>query len=165
MPKLIKKGKLTTSRWQLVSDDKFDLQLIPTGKWILPLSLFNQLKDDGQLDFKRCAVSLSSSDSLDSLKDCLAEMLVIALNFTAFADGRSFSQARILRDQLDYEGDIRACGNYLQDQLFYLHRCGVSSFEINDDADPSSMIERLTDFTERYQAACDEPQPLYRRRA
>ncbi|XYK82861.1 MAG: DUF934 domain-containing protein [Labrenzia sp.] len=46
-------------------------------------------------------------------------------------DGRGFSTARDLREHLNYQGDIRAVGSYILDQVPLARRCGVSSFEIS----------------------------------
>src|SRR3989442_4864938 len=41
----------------------------------------------------------------------------IDLNFPKFTDGRAFSQARLLRKRLGFQGEIRATGDVLIDQL------------------------------------------------
>lgn len=110
-------------------------------------------------------VWLAADESVNLIQPYLSHIEVVVLKVDNFMDGRFFSQARILRDQLDFKGDIRTSGNFIQDQLYYLSRCGVSSFSVPDDANIESLKESLTDFTDSYQAACDEPQPLFRRRA
>jgi uncharacterized protein (DUF934 family) len=52
----------------------------------------------------------------------------------------------------------------LRDQLFYMHRCGFDAFAIRADKDPYEALEGLKDFSVTYQAATDEPLPLFRRR-
>ena len=55
-------------------------------------------------------------------------------------------------------------GVELRDQLFYLHRCGFDAFALRADKDPYEALESLKDFSVTYQAATDEPLPLFRRR-
>lgn len=91
-----------------------------------------------------------------------APMLV--LEFPSFADGRAYSQARILREELKFEGELRATGDVLRDQVFFLHRCGFDALELRPDKDPNEALTAFNDFTIRYQPAADESLPLYRRR-
>lgn len=55
---------------------------------------------------------------------------VVALNFPKFGDGRAYSTARLLREQLGFNGEIRAIGDVLFDQLPLMRACGFDSFEI-----------------------------------
>ena len=70
---------------------------------------------------------------------------LIAVTFPSFSDGRAFSQARVLRSQYAFAGEIRATGNVLRDQLQLMERCGIDAFEMPDRA-----------VTENWLAAVDE---------
>ena len=107
---------------------------------------------------------LSGDDPLEEAVPDLARFALIALEFPAFTDGRCYSFARLLRDRYGYKGEIRARGDVLQDQLFYMSQCGINSFEL---ANPNRLTNALTafdDFSESYQATSLRPVPLYRRR-
>ena len=71
---------------------------------------------------------------------------------------------KVRSEDCDYQGELQAAGGYMQDQLFYLKRCGFDSYVVEDDADIESMLESLGDFSDSYQASSDEPRPLFRRR-
>lgn len=161
MPKLVKDNVLTDSDWIVLGEGD---TLSPGQKTFLPLSDFIARAEKNEIDYRLQSVWLAADDDADLLSPYVKELQVIALNFAAFMDGRSFSQARSIREHLDFEGEIRAVGNFIQDQMFYLSRCGVDTFEVPDDADIESICRSLDDFSESYQAACDEPQPLFRRR-
>jgi phosphoadenosine phosphosulfate reductase len=60
----------------------------------------------------------------------LADRPLVALVFDKFADGRSFSYARILRDRLGFGGELRAIGDVLIDEIPLMLRCGFDSFEV-----------------------------------
>ncbi len=165
MPRLVKNGELLDNNWLVADPEGFDLSQLSEGSWLVSISLYEQACEQGFADFERLGVLVRSEDDVSRLKPWLKHIPVIALEFNAFADGRSFSHARVLRDQLDYAGEIRAMGGYMQDQLFYLSRCGVDAFVLPEDSNVESALISLKDFTEVYQAACDEPQPLFRRRA
>ena len=72
--------------------------------------------------------------------------------------------ARLLRDRYKFKGELRAIGDVLRDQLFFMARCGFDAFAIRADKDPEDALQSLKDFSVTYQAATDEPLPLFRRR-
>lgn len=167
MQRLVKDGELIKDEWPLIAieaDETFDPAQLPQGQCVLPLAEYEKVVASGGSDLSKIGVSITGEQDVLVLRDHLPTLPIVILCFGAFADGRSFSQARILRDQLDYLGEIRAAGAYMQDQLFYLSRCGVNSFLLPADVKVESALQSLNDFSDSYQAACDEPQPLFRRR-
>ncbi len=164
MPQLIKTNGVSPDTWQLLEADAApnDAALVRDNT-LLPLQSYLDLASE--LKERAVGVWLASDEDVYALQALIEQVPVVACRFASFMDGRGFSQARILREHLDYEGEIRACGYFIQDQLFYLHRCGFDAFVVEDDADIESMVESLRDFSDSYQAACDNPAPLFRRRA
>lgn len=88
---------------------------------------------------------------------------LIALELPKFTDGRAYTTARLLRERYRYGGQLRAVGNVLRDQLFYLSRCGFDAFELTEGKDLEAALTAFDDFSVVYQPATDEPQPLWRR--
>jgi uncharacterized protein (DUF934 family) len=58
---------------------------------------------------------------------------VVGAHFPIFRDGRSFSTAALLRDRFDWQGEIRALGDVLIDQLLQGARVGFDAFELRPD--------------------------------
>ena len=56
----------------------------------------------------------------------------MALAFAKFADGRSFSYARLLRDRHRFRGELRAIGDVLIDEIPLMLRCGFDSFDVTN---------------------------------
>ena len=75
-------------------------------------------------------VMLEPTDSVDDLLPFLDRLRIVVLQFETFADGRAFSQARLLRDRYSYRGDIRAVGDVLCDQFCFMQRNGFNQFEL-----------------------------------
>jgi uncharacterized protein (DUF934 family) len=73
----------------------------------------------------------AGADAQTHLPD-LADRPLVALTFDKFADGRSFSYARILRDRLRFGGELRAIGDVLIDEIPLMLRCGFDSFEVTN---------------------------------
>ena len=63
-----------------------------------------------------------------------------------------------------YSGELRAVGDVLQDQLFYLKRSGFNAFAVRADKSIDAALKSLNDFSETYQGAWDQPLPLFKRR-
>jgi uncharacterized protein (DUF934 family) len=74
----------------------------------------------------------AGADAQAHLPD-LAGRPLVALSFDKFADGRSFSYARILRDRLRFGGELRAIGDVLIDEIPLMLRCGFDSFEVTNE--------------------------------
>jgi len=74
----------------------------------------------------------AGADAQAHLPD-LAERPLVALAFDKFADGRSFSYARILRDRRGFQGELRATGDVLIDEIPLMLRCGFDSFEVTNE--------------------------------
>ena len=107
---------------------------------------------------------LDSDEEPAALETLLNQAEVIAINFPQFTDGRGYSYAQILRQRFAYSGEIRAIGDVLRDQLYLMKRCGFDAFSLRADLDPHACLSAFDDFTESYQAAADQPIPLFRRR-
>lgn len=104
------------------------------------------------------------SDKLPSDIPDLERLALIAIEFPKFTDGRGYSVARMLRQRHGFRGELRAVGWVLRDQLLYLERCGFNAFELQPGKPLESGLEAFTEFSVTYQAAVDDPRPLYRRR-
>lgn len=157
---LIKNGVITTNDWQHLPDDA---PLPASGK--VTVTLHRWLSDQSLLRDTVEGIRLAPEDDLGLLKDALPTLKLVVLDMTAFTDGRSFSQARLLRDRLGFAGEIRVRGDFLRDQMFYLSRSGVTAFEFPEDTHLEDRLLAFKEFTVTYQAASDTPDPLYRRRA
>jgi uncharacterized protein (DUF934 family) len=105
-----------------------------------------------------------TSDKLPSDIPELNRLALIAIEFPRFTDGRGYSIARQLRDRHGFTGELRAVGWILRDQLYYLERCGFDAFELKPGKPLESALEAFGEFTATYQAAVDDPRPIYRRR-
>lgn len=79
-------------------------------------------------------------------------------------DGRGYSQARALRERFGFRGEVRATGDVFRDAMFYMHRCGVTAFELAPGASLEGALQAFGDFSLAYQGAADALAPVFRRR-
>jgi uncharacterized protein (DUF934 family) len=143
-------------------------QIPATGKIIVPLSVFIANKDTlaSRMDAGSTGIWLDTHETLESLLeavDDINKLPIIAVHVERFADGRIFSLGTLLRTRYGYKNELRAFGDVLRDQLFFLKRSGFTSFEIRADRSASDALASLKDFTTPYQGAVDEPQPVFKR--
>ena len=142
---------------------------LPPGKLIVPLNVWLAQRDalleraSGKND--ALGVWLDSNQDPAELADMIARLSVVAVNFPKFTDGRGYSIAALLRSRYRFKGELRAIGDVLRDQLFYMRRMGFNAFAVRSDRDIHEAVKALTDFSENYQGSIDQPVPLFRRRA
>ena len=85
----------------------------------------------------------------------------IDLQFPNFTDGRAYSQAFLLRRRLGFQGELRATGDVLVDQLQLLQRSGFDSAVLRADQDLAIAQRQLAHFDNFYQGDAVHPQPLF----
>jgi uncharacterized protein (DUF934 family) len=154
MPRIIKHDSIIDDSW-LPIDAALDA---PLEHQIRTLEQWCNLPDK-----QGSAVQLEPGQEPSALLHALDQISLIVVNFPVFTDGRGFSYARTLREA-GYKGELRAGGHFIRDQLTYLKRCGFDAFQFEDDSVLEHALASLSDFSEYYQAAVDQPLPLFRRR-
>jgi len=107
---------------------------------------------------------LEPGDDPAKVAERLGAVARVEVNFPKFTDGRGYSIARLLRERHGYQGELRAVGDVLRDQIFYLARCGFDAFLLREDQDAGEALSAFNDFSEAYQASVERPEPLFRRR-
>lgn len=155
MPKIIREGKVVEDAWLPVDPDAIQ----PKQGQVCSQEQWQQLADK-----TGSAVQLEPGDTPAALLNALDQIALVIVNFSAFTDGRGFSYARELRER-GYQGELRASGHFIRDQLTYLQRCGFNAFQMADESELEEAMASFTDFSEHYQASTDQPLPLFRRRA
>ncbi len=166
MQRLIKNGELVNDPWTLLREATGPevLKIVPGKNFIVPLNFWKLYRSEMDDYAGAFALWLDSHENVADIGEALHDLPLIALNFPAFSDGRAYTNARELREFYEYKGEIRAIGDVLRDQLYYMMRCGFDAFEIRHDQDPESCLKAFSDFQTGYQASIDQPQPLFRRR-
>jgi uncharacterized protein (DUF934 family) len=163
MPLLIKDRAVVEDRWLLLRDAA-SLADVPAGTpVIVPLSLW-QAEHDALAARGDVGVWLKPNDDPDALADDIAQLPLIAVDFPKFVDGRGYSTARLLRDKYRFGGELRAIGDVLRDQLYYLRQCGFDAFAVRSDRNAADAIVAFDDFSDNYQSTVARPVPLFRRR-
>lgn len=163
--KIIRDGAIVTDDWNLIAAAEDGAAVaLPTGKNIVPLNVWLAQRDillEGNLPV---GVWLDSHQDPAELADVVGRLSVIAINFPKFVDGRGYSIATLLRSRYGFKGELRAIGDVLRDQIFYMKRVGFNAYAVRADKDIHDALNALKDFSEVYQGTVDQPLPLYKRR-
>ncbi|ALP52624.1 hypothetical protein Tel_05385 [Candidatus Tenderia electrophaga] len=163
MKQIIKQRQIVADDWQHLDEDADPAQL-PAAKLIVPLAFWREHRDSLAQHQAPLALKLEPDDDVDAIPPQLSRFAMVVLQFPSFRDGRAYSQARMLRLHHGYEGDIRASGNVLRDQLMYMERVGFTSFEVDSKQAVNEALKAFDEIKVKYQACSDEPLPLYKRR-
>ena len=168
MAQLIKHGIATTDSWQildLAAGESPETVALPEGDVIFPLAVWQARKDE-IVSRPTIGLLLQPADRVEDIAGDLASFNLIAVNFPKFVDGRGYSTAALLRQRYGYTGELRAVGDVLHDQLFFMRRVGFDSYALKDGKSLDYAIAAgFKPFTEAYQGATDQAQPYFRRRA
>lgn len=160
MQKLINQSATLEDNWTFFEKPELP---IAAGKIIIPASQWLENKDAlaGRADI---GIWLDSDAEIDLYIKEITNLPLIAINFPAFANGRGYSLARLIKERTEFKGELRAIGDVLLDQLFFMKRCGFDTFLLKEGLSAEKALEYLETFSDPYQLAYDRPNPLFRRK-
>ena len=147
---------------------QIDATEIPaTGKILLPLTVWLAKKESlaTRMAAGEIGIVLQTHEPIEKLVeafDDLNSLPVIAVYVQIFADGRNFTLGNLLRTRYGFKNELRAVGDIMRDQLYFLKRSGFDSYLIKEGRNAEEAIASLNDFTQPYQGASDDV-PVWRR--
>jgi len=144
MPLLLNNQIVDNDPWTRVSDEQ-ELLSDSADFAILDYQRFLQRAEDGEQ--LPDGVSVGPADDVSALAVFVTHLRLICLEFPVYADGRGYSHARLLRKRLKFKGEIRAVGDIREDQVLFMQRLGIDSFDCN--VMPDTELVRL--LTSRYE--------------
>lgn len=169
MPRhVIRHGEVIGDIWQVLvprEDEPAATVALPEGPLAVSLAVWKARREELLARPSPVGVRLDPADDPGEIAADLPRLALVAVHFPKFTDGRGYSTAVLLRRRLGYRGELRAVGDVLRDQLFYLARSGFDSFQLRDGADPHAALPSLKDFSVAYQASADARPPRFRREA
>lgn len=120
-----------------IADEWTPYELLPSveveGKVLLPISALKEASVEQKQAFNgRLGAIVLADEAIDELADEHQFLSLIALDFPKYSDGRSYSKAHLLRTQMGFEGEIRAVGDVLIDQVQFMLRTGFDTLAITN---------------------------------
>ncbi|MBU0688853.1 MAG: DUF934 domain-containing protein [Gammaproteobacteria bacterium] len=163
--KIIKDKKVVNDAWQVLrlhEGDAADSIVVPQGEYIVPLPVWN-CQWETLRERKELGLWLGGLERAEDIPDDVNRFPVIAIDIHKYTDGRAYTLAYRLRKQYGYRCELRAMGDVLHDQLFYLKRMGFDSFAMRADQDLQRGVSGFDTFSVKYQASVDVATPLFNR--
>jgi uncharacterized protein (DUF934 family) len=149
---LVKNGELVTSSFV----DASGAEALPaSGAVIVSLDQWKAQRDALLQRGTPLGIRLHSDQPPELIAADLPHFAVVALEFPKFRDGRAYSYARLLRERYGFKGELRAVGEVLLEQLFFMLRTGFDAFEIASPDPLKDYHTALADFSVCYQPAAD----------
>ena len=149
---LVKGGRIVEDPYLRLDDDA----AVPECRAVLvPASRFLADRAEFMSRAARVGVEWPNDRPVADLLPHLDRLALIALVFPNFRDGRAYSQARRLREQYGFRGELRASGEVLRDQLAFMVRSGFDSFAVKKEADAEHFADAVGRYTAFYQPAAD----------
>ena len=106
---------------------------------------------------------LQLANDVDPATLALDGVARIDLQFPKFTDGRAYSQAFLLRRRLGFQGELRATGDVLIDQLVQMQRSGFDAAVLRADQDAAAAEVQFLRFASFYQGDARTIAPLFAR--
>jgi len=165
MAEIIRNDAVIDDDWQVLrpsAEAPLALESLAAGRIVVPLAFWLQ-HADALVRRGNVGVWLAGNEEPAPLSPWLAVLKLVAVDFPKFTDGRGFSIAFLLRSRHGYRGELRAIGDVLADQLFFMRRVGFDSFAVRADKDIRRALDVLRPFSDVYQGSWDNPVPAFRR--
>ena len=126
---LFKDGAFKADPWRLWAEGDAANDVRYTH---VPLTVFVENRKTFLASPHPIGLLVSPGEKVEDVADDLNRFSSIAINFPAFTDGRGYSSARLLRERYGYEGELRAVGDILTDQIPFMRRCGIDAFVVTN---------------------------------
>lgn len=151
---ILRDGAIVADAWQTVSDDAALPSAVAADGGVI-VSLGRLRRDRAALQALRHGVKLGNEEDVSSLAEELRDLPLIALDWPKSADGRAYTQARLLRERLGFRGELRATGEVIADQIQAMQRCGINAFVPRADQNLETCLQVARAFDLAYQHAAD----------
>ena len=137
----------------------------------IPLPVFLENRDAVLANPHPVGLLVSPGDRVEEVAADLGRFASIAVNFPAFTDGRGYSSARLLAERYNYQGELRAVGDVLHDQVSHMYRCGITALVVKHEPTRRALSEGKLATVERFYQPVGKTEvpvgtrPFLRRRA
>ncbi len=164
MLSLIKQESVAADAWKLLTlaeNGLAETVTLPVGPLLVPVCVWQarrrELVEREYAHGWPLGVWLDAGESPRVIADDLDDFSVVAVHFPKATDGRGCFTARLLRRRYGYRGELRAFGEVLREQLFYLRRSGFDAFTLRAARAGRAPFGGITDIDRAAQAAANRP--------
>jgi len=160
---LLIEGRVSQDAWALLGDED---EILAGADVVVSLARFKAERETLLArNSGRLGVSIAPADAVEDIAEDVARFATVFVQFPGFRDGRGYSSARLLRERFGYTGELRAIGDVLEDQIFYMLRCGFDAFELRGEHAEAIFARASKTFSVAYQSSADAQAPAHVLRA
>lgn len=136
--KLLRKGEIVDMPWRpLEPDTPLDAAVSVPQMYILQTGSVPAHSE--------WVVVVEPEDDPVELPASALQRDAVLIDFPVFSDGRGYSHARTIRQELGYKGELVAIGDVRRDQLEFMRLVGFDSYQCAADADLDHLTIALTE--------------------
>ena len=152
---ILKHGEIIIDDWQNLADDEVlpeeGLAIVSLARW--------QTDRDQLINARRpLGLRLTGNVDVSEIAADLDHFDLVAVSFPGIADGRGYSQARLLRQRFGFTGELRATGPLVRDVFAALERVGFDAIEARDQAEAEAWSVAVGRITVRLQSDITAPE-------
>ncbi len=151
---LLRNGELVCNDNWILIEDESDL---PKNHSTMLISLTRYLALQHSETNSAVGVLLTPTDDVHLLSPHKRKLKLIGIEFPSFTEGRGYTQARLLRKRIGYQGELRAFGDIREDQVSFMQRNGIDSFHFADQPDKALVQQLVSRFKTGYQPSYQYP--------
>jgi uncharacterized protein (DUF934 family) len=149
MRHILRRRELTADAWRYLGEDAPDTQAL-----IVPFAEWRRTPDTWAAWRGALGVRLAPVDRVEDLAADLPRLSLVAAEFPSPGEGRGYTQGQLLRGRFGFQGELRAVGaGVRQDLIWLLARCGFDAFELAPNEDPQAAAAALRRYDVIYQGS------------
>jgi uncharacterized protein (DUF934 family) len=148
MAKIIQDKQVVSSNWLYIPSAEFNADALAQADYLF---LDYAVWQHNQGLAAHVAPVLDAAGQIEDMADAILDLPVIGLFFASIKEGRGYSQARILREDYSYTGDLHALGVVSLDHLCFMHRCGINAMHLDNQDDLDQAARYFADIQVTYQ--------------
>jgi uncharacterized protein (DUF934 family) len=150
---LIKNGNIVADGWKkltLAQGESPQNVKLPVGPVLVPLAVWKARRTE--LVYREyehgwpLGIWLSAEEGPEGLEHDIDDFTVIGIEFDRFTDGKSYLNARQLRDRYGYKGELRAIGDVPRERLSYQYQVGLDAFSVQANQKINAFLSGVVDF-------------------
>lgn len=156
MPRrLLRNDRLVEDDWLYLAEAELAQAAgLPAPSLIVPFDRWLADREQWSSHPGRLGIILMPAHKVEQLVPDVSRFELIGAEFPGPADGRGYTQGRLLRERWNFRGELRATGYVRRDQLFFLARCGFNSFELPEN-ELATAGGAFSTFSAEYQPSND----------
>ena len=164
MLSLIKQDGVVSDAWTLLTlagNEAPETVKLPVGPLLVPVAVWHarrrELIEREYAHGWPLGVWLAAGEHPGAIAGDLDDFSVVAVHFPSATDGRGCFTARLLRRRHGYRGELRAFGDVLREQVFYLRHSGFDAFTLRADQAADAPANERDAVRQPAQAAVRQP--------